>query len=1150
MCILRIMDTEKLLIYRRGCPNCGGPIEDARLARGLPCALCSPGEAEPCRVMAERGTLKAMASYCKTREKVEAFSSFMEALTGFSPWSLQITWARRVFLGRSFAVVAPPGMGKTTFGRLMALFLEGKSLIMVPTRALVHQVGEAMVSLASRGGLKKKILLYTGKKGEKEAIAGGEGDVVVVTSAFFHRNLDLLKGWEFSFLFVDDVDSFLKGSRGVEGLFTLLGFSQEEISLALKPRKSPEDLARLEEVRSQPRKGILVVSSATLRPRTRRVLLFRHLLGFDIQQALVSLRKVVDVAQPVGSWEEMLEVSAGDVARLGKGGLVFVSPEYGQEGVARAVEFYRDRGYRVLSYLEMKPSRLLEEMAGGDFHVAVGLAHLGNPLVRGIDLPRILKYALFLGVPKRLLPTRLSLAPASLHTLLALLLPLFEGEEREKALELSSFLRRYLRVKEEALDRFPRVKARAQEAKDFLEKCLAREEFRHRIETSPQVFLMERDGETYVVVGDASTYLQASGRVSRLLAGGMTTGLAVVYYTQPKALESLKRRLPLYTHQEVRFRSWDEVDLPALLARMEEERRRGVARESRDPVKTSLVVVESPHKARTLASFFGRPQMRTLEGAMAYEIPLGDRILVIAASLGHVEDLTVKEGFFGVLEGEEGFLPFFDTIKVCRATGEQHTELEELEARCPQEVWDKEGLLKGLAGMGFEVDEVLVATDPDAEGEKIAYDLALHLRPFNSRVARVEFHEVTPGAFREALASPRDLDRARVKAQLTRRILDRWVGFTLSRKLWEAFGRRTLSAGRVQTPVLGWIIERAREAARRKAVITFRLAGRTFSLEMEDVEKARELFSRWEDLSWRVEGGETVEKGPPPPFTTDTLLEEANRVLGLSAGETMALLQELFEEGLITYHRTDSLRVSPTGMYQVARPYIEEHWGGEFFHPRAWGEGGAHEAIRPTRPRDERELEVMMEAGLLSLNRPRKALSLYRLIFRRFMASQMKAARLVQARVVFSLDDHTWQEEVFLKVEDPGFLLALPLYRPLDLSRARLEKGEIRLVPRVPLYTQGSLIQEMKRRGLGRPSTYAQIVSTLLARRYVVEKGGRLVPTALGKRVWSFLQERYPRYVDEALTRRLEEAMDAIEEGRLDYQEVLREIHGIKALLD
>ncbi len=1145
-----IMDTERLLIYRRGCPNCAGPVEDARLAQGLPCLRCvGETEAEPCVVMEMRGTLEAMAPYCRCKERVGAFSSFMERVAGFPPWSLQVTWAKRVFLGRSFAVVAPPGVGKTTFGRVMALFLEGRSLIMVPTRTLVHQVRDALELMASRAGQEKRILAYTGKKREKEALARGEGDILVITSAFFHRNRELLAGQDFSFVFVDDVDSFLKGSKGVEGLFALLGFSQEEMALALKPRKTPDDLARLAQIRSRPRKAVLVVSSATLRPRTRRVLLFRHLLGFDIQQALVSLRKVVDVAQPVGSWEEMLESSAEAIARLGRGGLVFVSQEHGQEGVTRAVEFYRSRGLKVLSYLEMKPSQLLEEMSRGEFHVAVGLAHLGNPLVRGIDLPRILKYALFLGVPKRLLPTRLSLAPGSLHALLSLLLPLFEGEEREKALELSAILRRYLTVKEEALERYPRVKARAQEARAFLEEHLAREEFRRKMEASPQVFLLEKEGETYVVVGDASTYLQASGRVSRLLAGGMTTGLAVVYYSQPKALESLKRRLPLYTHQEVRFRSWEEVDLDALLEQMERERREGVFGEKRDPVKTTLVVVESPHKARTLASFFGKPQVRTVEGVLAYEIPLGERVLMVAASLGHVEDLTVKEGFFGVLEEGDRFLPVFDTIKICRATGEQHTEAEELAARCPGEVWDKQTLLRGLAGLGFEVDQVLVATDPDAEGEKIAYDLALHLRPFNSRVARIEFHEVTPGAFKEALESPRDLERPRVKAQLTRRVLDRWVGFTLSHKLWEAFGRKNLSAGRVQTPVLGWVIERAGEAARKKASITFRLAGRTFTLELEDTKKARVLYEALDHLSWRLEGEESVEKSPPPPFTTDTLLEEANRVLGLSARETMSLLQELFEEGLITYHRTDSTRVSQTGIYQVARPYIEEHWGKEVFVPRTWGEGGAHEAIRPTRPRDEGDLEVMVETGLLTLSRSRRALALYGLIFRRFMASQMKAARLVRARLVFTLEEFSWWEEVFLAVEEPGFLLALPLYRPLDLSGARVEKGEFRLVPRVPLYTQGSLIQEMKRRGLGRPSTYAQIVSTLLARRYVVEKKGRLVPTALGRKVWEFLRDNYPQYVGEDLTRRLEEAMDAIEEGRLDYQEVLREVYRIRQLL-
>jgi len=674
-----------LELIERGCPNCGGTISSDRLEKALPCSKCLPKpEEDVCGALSREGKLKLLKPFCEASENLSRFSEFFERAVGAKPWSLQRVWAKRVFLGQSFAIVAPTGVGKTTFGLVMSLFLSGRVLMIFPTRLLANQAGEKLELIAERTGVKKRILVYQSKKRVREAFLSGDWDILIGTNMFLHKNFENLLKFKFKLIFIDDIDSFLKRGKNVENLFKLMGFTDEEIKLAMKEEKTQRDYDRLSRIRKKKRGTVLIVSSATLKPRGKRAQLFRNLLGFDIQRAITTLRNIVDVAEPVSSLEESLERSAQLIKTLGKGGLVFLSVFYGKEKVQEVKEFYLKRGIKAISYLDYKPEELIKVLETGDWDVAVGISHITNPLVRGIDLPHIIRYALFLDPPKHVFPTQLRPNPALLHSLLLTLLTLFEGEEKLKALEYIAYLKRYLTLREELLEKYPRVKEKVEEIKAFLEKYLKDEEFLKKIEQSEDISLVPKDGELYIVVGDANSYIQASGRTSRFIAGGMTKGLSVVFYADPKAFNSLKKRLQLYyMNQEIEFKRLHEIDLKKLIKEIDEDRKRAraiiegkIPPKIKDLFRTTLVIVESPNKARTIAGFFGKPQLRLIEDTIAYEVPLGDRLLVISASLGHVLDLVHDKGFFGVLDDTEPYIPVYDTIKICRDTREQHTGLQ------------------------------------------------------------------------------------------------------------------------------------------------------------------------------------------------------------------------------------------------------------------------------------------------------------------------------------------------------------------------------------------------------------------------------------------------------------------------------------------
>jgi len=517
-------------------------------------------------------------------------------------------------------------------------------------------------------------------------------------------------------------------------------------------------------------------------------------------------------------------------------------------------------------------------------------------------------------------------------------------------------------------------------------------------------------------------------------------------------------------------------------------------------------------------------------------------VIAITASLGHVFDLIENEGLYGVLEQGDHYVPIYASIKVCEECGEQTTN--KTCSKKHAKIQDKLKLISAFRRLALQFDEILIATDPDAEGEKIAYDLTLALRPFNGNIRRAEFHEVTKSAFTRAIDVPRAIDKNMVKAQVARRILDRWVGFELSSKLWRAFKRYDLSAGRVQTPVLGWVIERTKLVKQRKALVKLLVRDEiqnsvSLSFEMDDPVAAKKLVSELVGKKLSTVGQFEQDLQPPKPYNTATILSElAGRV---SSSMIMDLLQELFEQGLITYHRTDSFTVSEAGI-KLAEQIISEDFSREFFHPRRYPSEGAHECIRITKRLKTEEIRLWIELGKVSFSNPKQSLFVYDAIYKRFLASQMKPTKVLKKRLRLELAFNTFEWRLVDSIVEHGFDLILPFKVQHLENEPIVASVDIKLVPKMVPFTQGSLIKQMQERGLGRPSTYAKIVQNLLERGYIVQRGEYLFATALGRRVFSWLNEHYPNFASELLTRELEEKSDLIERGEMDHQQLIRSL--------
>jgi reverse gyrase len=1027
-----------VLIYENLCPVCGGDLSFEEIERGI--------------------CLNKKTRICEESEL--EFEKFFEKCV--APLrEIQRMWAKRILRGESFSLVAPTGIGKTSFGLAMSLFLakkRKKSYVIFPTSLLVKQAVETLKNFAGKVGMEiglNEVKDFSVGFYHSEVERGGffenlhNFDILITTSQFLAKNFDKLEGLKFDFVFVDDVDSVLKASRNIERILKLLDLEKK--------------------------KSVLVVSTATAKVG-RKAELFRRYLNFSIGSSQFFLRNIEDVIANSTSIEELLE-------KLGDGGIIYArSLEECEELKERLREFK-------VGIVTSKNLKDFEAFLKGEVKHLIGTAHHYGALVRGLDLPEKIKFAIFTGCPAY--RVRVEDLEKVSPSVLRILVHFYKDDER-----IAKYVSKL---------RF--IEKIAGEVRGALKEVMSEREANVRD-------AVVRKGE--IIFPDVRTYIQASGRTSRLTVNGLTKGASFLFEGDNQLLNAFIERAKFF---DINFRDISEINLDFLKREIEESRKK---KRELDLIRPALFIVESPTKAKQIARFFGRPGIRMVDSVPVYEVPTEKYLLLITSTLGHLTDLVTNRGFHGV----EGFTPIYTTIKRCRKCGNQFTE--SVCPRCRSEVYeDSYRIISSLRKVAEEAEIIIVGTDPDAEGEKIGWDLRCLLC---GEIKRAEFHEVTKRAILEALNNLKLPNLNLVKAQIVRRIEDRWIGFELSQKLQNHFGKKNLSAGRAQTPALGWIIERYRDSRKKRSIAVF--PDYEISLELETGEKELEL--KIELLEDRIE-----KRTPFPPYTTNSLLFDANMILKMSAKQTMQIAQELFENGLITYHRTDSTRVSEVGM-AIAREYLKDDFQG-----REWFSEGAHECIRPTRAVDRNTLERLIDEGILVVEGFRwPHFALYDLIFRRFMASQCKEFTVRVKKYRISVAGKTFDEERIVSAEGRAYELFKSVWVKKDLAPGiHRAKVEIRKVPVSPLLSQADLIRMMKERGIGRPSTYSVILDKLFARGYIFEKNGKLIPTKEGIKVYEYLIENYERFISEARTRNLEEKMDAIERGEVDYLEALKELY-------
>ncbi|MEK7463940.1 MAG: type I DNA topoisomerase [Patescibacteria group bacterium] len=527
-----------------------------------------------------------------------------------------------------------------------------------------------------------------------------------------------------------------------------------------------------------------------------------------------------------------------------------------------------------------------------------------------------------------------------------------------------------------------------------------------------------------------------------------------------------------------------------------------------------LLIVESPAKAKTISKYL-------------------DGKYTVKASVGHIRDLPKSNKKAIDIEG--GFIPHYVV-----SPGKEH-------------------VLQEIKDLADKADEVILATDPDREGEAIAWHIAEAAGLKDPK--RVVFHEITKEAVIEAMEHPRKIDENLRMAQEARRVLDRLVGYDLSGLIWKKV-RYGLSAGRVQSPALRIIMEREREIRAFKShafwVITADTTTKnktplllTCSEEPTEFKEVERILKLGKENAWEILGVEesTMKRSPKAPFITSTLQQAASSRLGFAPSRTMQIAQRLYEAGHITYMRTDSTNLSKVALAEIAKA-VEKNYGKEFLQFRTYAKKSknaqeAHEAIRPSHIADE-------TAGI---NEEQK--KLYRLIWERTVASQMTDAELLRTKIVANIKGMAEVIPDFhangSRVISHGWLKADPEARGEDVELPRLSQGEALDLKEIKSeekatqppgrYSEAGLIKELEKRGIGRPSTYASIIRTIEERGYVEKENKALKPTDTGDVVSTFLETNFMNYINDSFTAEMEDSLDDIANGDKQYLKTLKDFY-------
>ncbi len=558
----------------------------------------------------------------------------------------------------------------------------------------------------------------------------------------------------------------------------------------------------------------------------------------------------------------------------------------------------------------------------------------------------------------------------------------------------------------------------------------------------------------------------------------------------------------------------------------------------KETVSTSakkLIIVESPTKVKTIKKYLGS----------GYDV---------TASKGHIRDLPKSQ--LGV-DIENNFEPKYIPIR------------------------GKAELIKELKSKVKNADKVYLATDPDREGEAISWHLAHILGIETDKENRVTFNEITKEAVKKGLDNPRKIDMDLVDAYQARRILDRIVGYKLSPFLWRKV-KKGLSAGRVQSVATRLVVEKEEEIEAfipkeyhvisallkddKNKEFTAKFYGKSKKIEISDSKQANDILEKLENAEYIVSDIKVSKKSrkPSPPFTTSTLHQEALRRLNMSSKRTMSVAQELYEGvnikndgmiGLITYMRTDSLRIADSER-EKAKNFIIEKYGNKFYPktPRIYktksGAQDAHEAIRPT--------VLLYEPSKIKEDLTKDQYRLYKLIYERFLASQMASMEYDLTSVDIKANDYIFKASGSV-VTFPGFsalyedkkedfeeenikLPKLEVGQKLELSKLSSEQKFTQPPAR---FTEGTLIKALEENGIGRPSTYAPTITTITQRGYVEKEGKNLVPTPLGKVTTELMKDNFSNIVDVSFTANMENNLDKVENGDEKFKEIIKEFYAL-----